>query len=104
MKYIAFILMSIAIIGCFGCGWPSERTCYKAACKAVRADTNLPPEAVLYPMDQVEFYMAKNAGSIELPYEYTDDSGNTVTGNYTVHLKRVARTWTVDKCYPAPKY
>ena len=104
MKYIAFILVSVAIIGCFGCGWPSERACYKAACEAVQADTNLPPEAVLCSMDQVELYIAKNAGSIELPYKYTDASGNTVTGSYTIRLKRIARTWTVNKCYPTPKY
>ena len=97
------LLLVLAAMG-GGCRMPSERAVYKAARDAVKADPRLPPSAILHSIDDVEMGIGKNAARVDLAYDFIGPAGQRVTDSYVVWLKRLARTWVVDRLEPAPKY
>lgn len=104
MKSVILIFVTIFLAGCSGCKLPSERTIYKIACEAVRADPRFPSNGVLQPMEKAEFFVGKNAARVDLPYDFVNESSRTVTDSYTVWLKNMAHSWQVDRCFPTPEY
>ena len=102
--------MRIAVLGvfalllCGGCGLPSERAHYKIACEAVRARPEVPEDARMPRARDVEMHIGKNAGQVALSVTFTDERGQEVTRPYIVETKRVARTWTLEKCVPIAVY
>lgn len=103
MKLAVLLVVAVVLTGCGEIKFPPQRSIYKLACKAVRADTNFPPDAVLHPMADAELYIGKNAACVKLPYDYVNASGKTVTVSCTVWLKNMAHSWEVDRLYPTPK-
>lgn len=98
------IVVLVAAVLLSGCAWPSERAGYRIAIDAVKASPELPKSAVLPPMSKCQVNIGKSAGSVIVPYEFTDASGARQTASYTVWLKRIARTWVLDRCFPTPTY
>lgn len=90
--------------GCSGCHIPSERSIYKDACKAIKSATGVPENAKPRPVEDARLSIGKNAAIVDLPYDYVDAGGNTVAGSHTIHFKRVAREWTVDRSFPTPMF
>ncbi|MDA0578660.1 MAG: hypothetical protein O3B24_11240 [Verrucomicrobia bacterium] len=88
---LAVLLISLGAMGCSGRRLPSDRAIYREACKAITAEA---AAVELASIDACSLYVGKSAARIDVPFK--DGSGT-----YTVWLKRVARTWTVDKLYPA---
>jgi hypothetical protein len=82
-----------------GCRPPSERTAYRLACEALAEHKDVPPDAEPAGIDDAKFFIAKNAGHVVLPYR-APASG--LSGRLTVRLKRVARTWTVERTRLGP--
>ena len=101
-----FLLLALAVlvVMCGGCRFPSERAVYKVAREAVSADPDLPSGARLYPIGKAKLNVAKNAARCELPYEYVNAAGETVTDSYVVWAKRIARRWELDRYYRTPTY
>lgn len=104
MKTALALLLVVFICGCGGCQTPAPGFIYGKACDAVRAAPGVPPDASFLPIEQARVGLAKNAASVDVPYECRDASGQKVTRWQTVWFKRVARTWTVTKVEPTPVY
>jgi len=103
-RCIVAILAAAFLGGCSGVTYPPEGMVYKPAFEAVKAAKDLPAGAVVDPRHEAKLYIAKNAAQAEMPYEYTDASGQKITDIYLVYLKRVNRRWELDRCFPLPKY
>jgi len=104
MKIHVLGLFAVLLLLCGGCGLPSERAHYKIACEAVRDREEVPDDAKLPRMREVEMHIGKNAGQVALSVTFTDERGREVTRPYTVETKRVARTWTLESCTPVTVY
>jgi hypothetical protein len=76
---------------------------YRLACEGIASDETLPRKVKLHDMGDCRISIGKNAGWVELRYNYVNTAGQTVPGARVVWLKRVARTWTVDRITPVPK-
>ena len=92
MKLFIVMLMVVVFMGCDK-KTPSERTGYLLACDAFRADATLPESVEPLPIEDAELYISKNAGYVVLHYE----NGTETNGRYVVRLKRVSRTWMLEK-------
>ena len=102
MKSLIVLVLAVLLTGC---GYmPSERAVYHKACEAVRSNPGLPADAAPVSIDEAELHVAKNAAIVELPYYYTDESGERVRGSHRVWLKRIARRWEIDRSIPTPGY
>jgi len=100
MKRTVLVVLGVVLL--CGCGYmPSERAIYKQARKAIEQDANIPENAKPKSIRHAKFYIGKNAGRIDLHYEYTDADGNAQTGVYPVWVKRIARTWKFDRVEPS---
>ena len=77
---------------------------YRKAAAVVKSDPGLPEGAVLRPRKEAEFFVAKNAASIHVPFEFTNEQGEKETDTYTVWLKRIARRWEIDRYQRSPMY
>ena len=102
---LTILLAAVAVLVA-GCGMktPSERTAYRIACQALKSDKTAPVDAEPKPIGEAELYIAKNLGCVRLTYEYADASGLKTLGNYTVWLRRVARTWMLERAAVTPQY
>lgn len=100
------ILLAAFAILVAGCGMktPSERTAYRIACEALNSDKTAPVDAEPKPIEEAGLYIAKNLGCVKLTYEYADASGRKTLGNYTVWLRRVARSWMLERAAVTPRY
>jgi len=98
------LIAALCLLVSTGCRPPSERAVYRVACDAVRAQPGVPGNVSLARIGDAELYVGKNAAMVELPCEYVNLQGETVKTSYTVRVKRVARTWTLDRCFPTPAY
>jgi hypothetical protein len=87
-----------------GCRSPSERANYRIACDAVTSQLGPASDVRLPSISGVKLYVAKNAGQVLLSADYKNAQGDKMTRSYTVWTKRVARTWTLDRCFPTPTY
>ena len=90
-----------------GCGkpdFPHDVAFYNAAADAVRADTNLPPEAVLLPIEAAGIHVGQSAATVVMPYTVSDASGPVATNSFIVRFWNMAHTWEVEACYPQPTY
>ena len=85
-----------------GCALPSERAVYSIAKEAVLARPEVPDDATIPRMKDVEIYVCKNAALVELACEFVDSRGLRMKRRYAVWSRRVARTWTLDRCEPTP--
>ena len=78
----------------------SERRFYQLAVQAAKADPALPEGATLGRRSKAQFYVAKNAACVHIPYQYPGDSGDAAEGLYVVWFKRIAIRWEVDRSGP----
>ena len=90
MRLLIIMFIALLFAGC-NIQTPSERTGYRLACDALRADETISKSAKILPISDAELYIAKNAGYVVVHYQ-----DGAKQGKYVVHLKRVARTWMVD--------
>jgi len=97
---IAAGLVLVALV--CGCTMPSERAVYAVAKDAVRARPEVPNDAAIPRLRDVEIYVMKNAALVEIPCEFVDARGLRVKRRYAVWMRRVARTWTLARCDPTP--
>ena len=105
MKILAPLVLSVLLLsGCEGCKSSLEADLYRQACHALRTDASVPPRAVPLEMSQAIVSVGKNAGSVELPYEYVSATGEKKKGSLTVWFKRPARDWVIDRTNPTPVY
>ena len=81
---------------------PSERAVYAVAKDAVLARPEVPDDAEIPRMKDVEMYVCKNAALVELACEFVDSRGLRMKRRYAVWSRRVARTWKLDRCDPTP--
>lgn len=98
--FVCLIAAMAVTAGCLS----TDRTIYDVACKAVKADAKFPTNGVISPMDKCGFYVARNAACVEVYYEFVNASGATESDSYIVWVKRIARRWELDRCFPTPKY
>jgi hypothetical protein len=101
------VLLCTALLFLAGCSarLPSEDTAYRIACEALGNDASLlasHPKAV--PFEEAGLYLAKNAGCVLLPFQFTNEKGEVQSASYTVWLKRVERRWTAERAYITPTY
>lgn len=104
MRLLMILVIACLMGGCSGCHIPSERSMHKQACKAIKTAPGVPENAKPRPIEDARLSIGKNAAIIDLPYDYVDTGGNTVAASQTIHFKRVARTWTVDRTFPTPTF
>lgn len=104
MRSALLIVIAVFLAGCGGFRPSSERAVYKTAREAVRNHSGLPDDAVLYPRSKTELYVGKSAARVDLPYDFVNESGETITGSYTVWLSYLHHSWQVDQCFPTPKH
>lgn len=98
------LLAALCVVGCGPALFPSERTCYKIACEALRSDPDIPGDARPLSIRHAQLHVLKNAARVDLPYEATGPDGTVQTDTYIVWLKRIARRWVADRSFRAPKY
>jgi len=102
MKSVFQFLIAVCLLGgailAGGCRLPSEQAAYDAACRALAEDARVPEGAVPADIGDARIYLAKNAGTVILPYRAGAKGG--AGGEFFVKLKRVARTWTREESYP----
>lgn len=91
MRLLVIMLVAVVFMGC-NMLTPSEKTGYRLACEAFRADESMPKSAELLPIADAELHIAKNAGYAIVYYK----DGANDKKKYVVKLKRVARTWMVE--------
>ena len=92
--FIVAALLAVALGS--GCSLTDKRDIRRVAYAAVKADPNLPAGAKLYPMNKCTVYDAKNAATVEVPFEVAGPGGQTATRSYTVWVKRIAIRWEFD--------
>jgi len=90
--------------GCSDVHIPSKGFIYKDACNALKSAPGVPEGAEPRPIEEARLSIGKNAAIVDLPYDHADSAGNTVSGSLTIHFKRVAREWTVEKTYATPAF
>ena len=101
-KYYNVFLFLVMVVAVAGCGQiPSNEAMYKLASAelekwAANQGTTVQPA----PFEEVNVSVGKNGGWVELPCTVTTASGKTQQEVKVVWLKRVARTWTVEKIEP----
>jgi hypothetical protein len=81
-----------------GCRLPSERIHYRIACEAVRSQPGVPGDVKLPGIGDARIYVEKNAGQVVLDAEYAGERGENLKVPYVVWTRRVARTWTLERC------
>ncbi|MFO7870591.1 MAG: hypothetical protein R6V03_04070 [Kiritimatiellia bacterium] len=91
------------LIASAGCGIPGRDEVCRTAREAVKALPEVPDDAALCPREEMEIYMGKNASYVIIPGVPLEGPAETYN-SYTVHLKRVARRWEVERCFPTPDY
>ena len=102
---LTVLVLVVAAMAVTGCGEPpSAKTCYKLAYQTAKEQGGLPPDARIAPRGEALIQVAKNAARVEIPYDYSDEAGNTVRDVYVVWLKRLKRRWEPDRYYRKPKY
>ena len=99
VKILRNLFAVLLVLGLGACAQPSHRELFALAADAVRADERFPENAKVTRRDNSQIYIAKNAGTVQVPYEVDGKPAS-----YTVWLKRVALTWTVDRVDPTPTY
>lgn len=99
-SFVVFLLIGLALAS--GCVLPSERAVYAVAKEAVLARPEVPDDAKIPRLKDVEIYVCKNAALVELACEFVDSRGLRMKRRYAVWSRRVARTWTLDRCDPTP--
>ncbi len=105
MKSGPYLIIGVMLLAiCGGCKLPSERAVYRRSLEAVQADPDLPSAAVLDPKGKAVIRMAKNAASVELPYEYVGSTGEILSDSYTIWFKRIGRRWAVERYYRTPRH
>jgi hypothetical protein len=87
-----------------GCRLPSERIHYRIACEAVRSQPGVPGDVKLPGIGDARIYVEKNAGQVVLDAEYAGERGENLKVPYVVWTRRVARTWTLERCSPLRIY
>ena len=55
-------------------------------------------------MKSAKISVGKSAAWVELPYSAVTESGARTNGIHIVWLKRVARTWTVERTTPRSEF
>ena len=105
MKSTIISLMMLLL--CSGCNVrrPSEATAYRIACEELANDQSLSssePKPALF--EEASLHIAKNAGCVILPYQFTNEKGETESSSYTVWLKRVERKWLAERSYVTTTY
>jgi hypothetical protein len=105
MQRVTWFLLVAALLGA-GCSGdlPSEHEGYRIACEALAKDPAVPENARPAPFEEAGLYIAKNAGSVRLPYTFVNAAGETESASYTVWLKRVERVWQAERSYITPTY
>lgn len=88
------------LCGCDGSKIPSQRAVFDIATRAAAEKKLIPDGAEALPMDESVFSIGKNAARVDLAYRASD--GRIVF--HSVCLRRVARTWTFERAYPAPRH
>lgn len=107
MKTACLVAACLVAAGCNGSGgWqiPSQRYIYNLACENLHAEKSVPADARPAPMEEAKVGVGKNAASVDLPYTFTDASGRPASGSHTFWIKRVARTWTIERTHPTAVY
>lgn len=106
MKAACLLALLMLVAGCKAGGWqiPSERFIYDLACEKLHEEKAVPAGARPAPIEEAKIGLGKSAASVDLPYAYTDAAGRPVRGSQTFWIKRVARTWTVDRSHPTAVY
>jgi hypothetical protein len=106
MKTVLVLGLLLGIVGCAGdgCILPTDRFIYQLACDALKNEPAVPPGATPAPIEETLIGIGKNAANIDLPYTCADAAGNAVRGSQTFWIKRVARTWKVDRAHPTAVY
>lgn len=77
---------------------PTEKPVYREARRAIEALDTLPAKAKVLAISKSELYIGKSAARADLLVK--DEGG--LEHSYTVHLKRVARTWVAQDAGPTP--
>jgi hypothetical protein len=93
-------LLLVIVSGCSPNWMPSQRTIYRSASAALLATPEVPDDARLAPLENCRLYVGKNAARIDIPAEFQDAGGATASRTYTIWMKRVARTWVIDRVLP----
>lgn len=101
---ICFIVCAILSFGCNAIVYPSRRSVYEPARKALEQSNELPPGAVIDPDRKAEVYIAKDAAAVVMDVEYKDSQRATVRRSYTIWMKRLGRRWEPDRLFPTPSY
>jgi len=101
VKHLFIVLVMAASMLSAGCSWTAETAAYRAARTAVREHPGLPKDATVGGRKDATIELSKNGGRIEIPYTFRSQPGEVTTSSFTVWLKRIADTWTVDRCFPA---
>jgi hypothetical protein len=101
---IAFCLVALVGSGCGGSLSPQKREIFGTALRAVKADAGFPKDAKPAGMGESTVQVLKSGARVDIPYAYTDASGKTAQGSYTVWLKNFHHSWQVDRCAPTPTY
>jgi hypothetical protein len=93
-------VLAVMACGCDGSKIPSQRTVFDLARKAAEENALIPAGAEVLPIDKSIFSIGKNAARVDLAYR----AGDGRIAHHSICLKRVARTWTFERAYPAPVY
>ena len=100
MRSILLVVLTVFVFAGCGAGTPSARTAYLLGCEAVAADKSLPEGVRPGPIEDTGIYLAKNGGCVALTLVAPDKSEIL----YTVWVKRVARTWKIERAGRTPVY
>jgi hypothetical protein len=103
IRNIVVLALSVLTFAASGCGrfWmPSEKTVYDRACEAIEQSSGYLIGTKLHSMDRTSMYIGKSAGRIDIPCDLGGGAQNIQNPKYVVFMKRVARTWVVEKVYP----
>ena len=104
MRAPLILIVTVLLTGCGGYRSSSEKAVYRVALDAVKNDSHLPVNADLYPMKKTELYVGKSAARVDLPYDFVNASGQTVTASYTVWLQYMHHAWQVDRLLASPEH
>jgi|TARA_B110000116_G_C16579259_1_gene465534 hypothetical protein len=77
---------------------PTEKPVYREARRAIEALDVFPEKAKVLAISKSELFIGKSAARADLLVKL--DGG--LEHSYTVHLKRVARTWVAQDAGPTP--
>lgn len=77
---------------------PTEKPVYREARRAIEALETLPEKAKVLALSKSKLYIGKSAARADLLVRHVGG----LEHSYTVHLKRVARTWVAQDAGPTP--